>query len=223
MKSILRTVKEKLLVIPGIKMAKAWPSLPLIVVVRWISGIQISARQLLYIMGIVCQKAPCRLVVFGLGNDTVFWSLLNEGGDTVFLEDNEFWIRRITQRMPGITAYLVEYNTRRTDRKKLLESPDLLQMSLPDEIQTKKWDVVVVDGPAGYDDNTSGRMKSIYTASKLVKDGDDVFVHDCNREIEDVYCNTFLKPENLATEICSPIGYLRHYGVGGERGIKAVG
>jgi glucuronoxylan 4-O-methyltransferase len=220
MKSILRAFKERFLVVPGIKLAKRRPSPALVGVVRWLSGIQISTRQLLYIMEVVgkktkkARKTPCSLLVFGLGNDTVFWSLLNQGGNTVFLEDNEFWLKRICQQTPGIKAVLVEFNTKRSDWKKLLESPASLDMSLPDEISAQKWDIVVVDGPAGYDDNTSGRMKSIYTASKLVKSGGDVFVHDCNREIEDIYCNELLKPENLSVEIRHPIGWLRHYGVG---------
>ncbi len=216
MKSFIRALKERLLVIPGIKMARKWPNSVLISIVRWLSGIQISTNQLLYIIGVVSRKAPCRLVVFGLGNDTVFWSLLNEGGETVFLEDNEFWMRRITRRTPGLKAVLVKYNTKRSDWKALLESPEQLEMALPDEIDAKKWDVVVVDGPAGYNDNTPGRMQSIYTGSQLVKPGGDVFVHDCNREVEDAYCIAFLGQENLVTEIRHSIGWLRHYGMTGE-------
>lgn len=216
MKSFIRALKERLLVIPGIKLARKWPSGLLISIVRWLSGIQISTKQLLYIIGVVGKKAPCRLVVFGLGNDTIFWSLLNEGGETVFLEDNEFWMRRITRRTPGLKAVLVKFNTKRSDWKALLESPEQLEMALPDEIDAKKWDVVVVDGPAGYNDNTPGRMQSIYTGSQLVKPGGDVFVHDCNREVEDAYCTEFLGEENLVTEIRHKIGWLRHYSVTGE-------
>lgn len=194
-------------------MVRKWPSIMVVTLLRWTSGIQISPEQLLYIMAFFEDKAPCRLLVFGLGNDSVFWMRVNRGGETLFLEDNEFWLKRIQQRTPGLEACLVEYNTKRRDWKMLLKSPDSLEMTLPEETNTEKWDVVVVDGPAGYDDNTSGRMKSIYNASKLVKAGGDVFVHDCNREVEDAYCREFLGPDNLTTEIRHRIGWLRHYGI----------
>jgi len=42
-----------------------------------------------------------------------------------------------------------------------------------------------------------GRMYSIYMASKLVKDGGYVLVHDCCREIEIAFSDKFLKEKNL--------------------------
>lgn len=211
MNHLLKTGIEKLLVIPGIKLTKAWPSIPTIAMVRAFGGIQLSATQLHLILRTLEEKAPCRLLVFGLGNDTVFWSQLNRGGKTVFLEDNQFWLERIVGRSQKITAHLVDYDTRRKDWKKLLESPSDLAMSLPESVGKHEWDVILVDAPAGYDDDTPGRMKSIYMASRLVTNSGDVFVHDCDREIEDTYSNHFLKNENLSSEIRSPIGYLRHY------------
>jgi len=213
MRNLLKTSLEKLLVVPGIKLARKRPSLPLIAGVRLLNGIQMTARQLQLIMKAIQKKAPCKFLVFGLGNDSVFWSLLNQGGETVFLEDNPVWFHKITKRTPEITAYLVVYDTLRKDWKRLLESPSLLEVSLPEAIKEQDWDIVLVDAPAGYDDNTPGRMKSIYTASKLVKNAGDVFVHDCNREIEDIFCNNFLKEENLTSEIKSPIGNLRYYNI----------
>ena len=211
MRNLLKTSLEKILVVPVIKTARKWPSLPLIVAVRLLNGIQMTARQLQLIMKTIQKKAPCKFLVFGLGNDSVFWSLLNKGGETVFLEDNPVWYHKITKRTPEIKAYLVTYDTLRKDWKRLLESPALLEVSLPESVKEKNWDIVLVDAPAGYDDNTPGRMKSIYTASKLVKDSGDVFVHDCNREVEDTFCDNFLKEENLSSEIKSSIGNLRQY------------
>ena len=211
MKRLFRSAIEKALVIPGVKLAMVWPSLVLIALVRAVSGIQLSASQLRLIIKTMKNRAPCRLLVFGLGNDTVFWVELNRGGETVFLEDNEFWLRRVVGRSRLIKAYLVAFDTRREDWKRLLESPSELAMSLPAGVEKRAWDVVVVDAPAGYDDNTPGRMKSIYMSSQLVKCPGDVFVHDCNREIEDIYSHRFLGKDNLRVEVRSAIGYLRHY------------
>ena len=213
MRNLLKTALEKILVVPVIKTARKWPSLPLIIAVRLLNGIQMTARQLQLIMKTIQKKAPCKFLVFGVGNDSVFWALLNQDGDTIFLEDNPVWFHKITKRIPHITVYLIAYETLRKEWKKLLESPSLLEVSLPESVKEQDWDIVLVDAPAGYDDNTPGRMKSIYTASKLVKNSGDVFVHDCNREVEDTFCDNFLKKENLSFEIKSPIGHLRYYNI----------
>ena len=72
-------------------------------------------------------------------------------------------------------------------------------MKLPKEIAQNKWDIIFVDAPEGWSDEKPGRMKSIYTAAKLASLSKDciVFVHDCDRKVEDVYSNRFLKEENL--------------------------
>ena len=211
MRNVLKSFLEKILTVPVIKLARKWPSLPLIIAVRLLNGIQMTARQMQLIMKTIQKKTPCKFLVFGVGNDSVFWALLNQGGETVFLEDNPVWFDKITKRIPQISAYLISYETLRKDWKKLLAEPSLLEVSLPESIKEQDWDIALVDAPAGYDDNTPGRMKSIYTASKLVRDSGDVFVHDCNREVEDLFCNNFLKKENLSFEIKSPIGHLRQY------------
>jgi len=168
-------------------------------------------EQLRLISVTVKDKSPCRLLVFGLGNDSVFWSVLNRSGVTVFLEDNKDWYEKITQRSKNLTAYLVNYHTKRNEWKTLLESPSLLDMNLPNDILTQEWNVILVDAPAGWNDQSTGRMKSIFLASQLVGNSGDVFVDDCDREVENNYSTTFLKKENLKTEIQSQTGLLRHY------------
>jgi glucuronoxylan 4-O-methyltransferase len=84
-------------------------------------------------------------------------------------------------------------------------------MTLPDNVEKEKWDIIVVDGPDGQSDQATGRMKSIFLSSRLIMNSGDIFVHDCNREVEDIYCNNFLKKENLQIEIKGSFGLLRHY------------
>lgn len=195
----------------SIEMAIIWPSNPNIFIMRILNGIQFSVSQLRDIITTVKINAPCRFLVFGLGNDSLLWSSLNKGGQTIFLEDNEYWFKKITQRFKNIKVFLVNYDTKRRDWRKLLEDTSLLKMSLPNEIEEKKWDIILVDAPAGFKDQHPGRMKSIFLSSKLIKDSGDIFVHDCNREVEDAYCNEFLKKENLVEETRGKISRLRHY------------
>ena len=175
------------------------------------NNIQLSVEQLKYISMAVKEKAPCKLLIFGLGNDSVFWFKLNRGGVTIFLEDNKDWLQRITKRSKYLTAFLVNYNTQVNDWKMLLESPSLLDMDVPNNVEKEEWNFILVDAPHGFNDQSPGRMKSIYLSSRLIKNSGDIFVHDCDREVEDNYCNNFLKKENLKIEIKAPIGFLRHY------------
>jgi len=151
------------------------------------------------------------LLVFGLGNDSFFWSSLNRKGITVFLEDDTEWFQKIIKKSKNIKAFLVSYNTQRKDWKTMLENKSLLEMTLPNDVEKEAWDVILVDAPAGWNDESPGRMKSIFLSSKLIKNSGDIFVHDCDREVEDIYCDKFLQKENLKAEIKAPIGLLRHY------------
>ncbi len=209
----LAALHKQVFAIPSINLAINCTSRLSISIMRKLNSIQLSTDELLLITKAVQANKQCRFLVFGLGNDSIFWHHLNANGNgtILFLEDNEFWLKQVSSRIKGLNVLKVNYGTKRKDWKKLLENPDLLEMVLPNDIITNKWDIVLVDAPAGYDDETSGRMKSIYMASKLVKKGGDVFVHDCNREVEDVYSLHFLGKANLLSETKASIGNLRHF------------
>jgi glucuronoxylan 4-O-methyltransferase len=178
---------------------------------RKLNRILLSTQQLKVISETIKKKAPCRLLVFGLGNDSLFWSNINRGGVTIFIEDDKDWFRKITDKSKGIKACLINYGTKRTDWKKYLEDTSLLDTTLPGDIEQEKWDVILVDGPSGWNDETPGRMKSIFLSSRLIKIPGDIFVHDSEREIEDIYSNKFLGKENLQMEYGAQNGFLRHY------------
>lgn len=169
--------------------------------------IQLSVPEISLIASILMAKRPCRFLIFGLGNDSLFWLLLNREGQTIFFEDDPGWYRKVSIRHPQIKAYLVEYNTKRSQWKKLLSRPAALELSLPMNLAGQLWDVILVDAPNGWRDDQPGRMKSIYGASKLISPGGDIFVHDCNRTVERTYSSTFLGKSNLAASI----GRLHHF------------
>ena len=85
----------------------------------------------------VKEKAFCKLLVFGLGNDSLFWFRINRGGVAMFLEDNIDWLQKITKRSKDLIAFPVSYNTKITDWEILLKSPSLLDMTLPDKVEKK--------------------------------------------------------------------------------------
>jgi uncharacterized protein (TIGR01627 family) len=208
MTAVLKDLRTALLANPSIALAARWPALRVLRAMRRVNDIQLSAAELQMIAIALRRQAPCNFLVFGMGNDAAFWLRLNRGGNTVFLEDNETWLRKGVQLHSGIAAHLVSYGTRRAQWRELLDAPaSSLAMKLPDSIERGRWDVILVDAPAGWDEATPGRMKSIFLASQLVVAGTDVFVHDCNRQVEQVYCDRFLKAEHLVAEV----RWLRHY------------
>ncbi len=211
MKKHIKRIIKHLFAWWSIELAILWPIHFTISVMRKVNGIQLTAAHLSAIAVCVKDKAPSKLLVFGLGNDSLFWLRLNRGGVTLFLEENGNWFHQMMKKSKEVTAFLVKYNTQISDWRMLLEHQSLLKMTLPNEVVKEKWDIIIIDAPEGWNDQTTGRMKSIYQSSRLIKKSGDIFVHDCNREVEDVYCNKFLKKENLKIEIKAPVGFLRHY------------
>jgi len=208
---IIGKIIKPFFALPSIELASRWPSYLSVSAMRILNNIQLSPAQLKAISIIVKEKSSCKLLIFGVGNDSIFLSRINRGGVTVFIENNRDWYQSITNVSNGLTVFLINYNTKRSDWKTLLHSPSLLDMTLPDDVKNEKWDIILVDGPDGQNDQSTGRMKSIFLASRLIKNSGDIFVHDCDREVEDIYSGKFLKRENFKIEIKGEYGFLRHY------------
>lgn len=184
-----------------------WPTPVLLEAMRRLNSILLCRKKLRAISATLKRRAPCNCLVFGFGNDGAFWASINRRGVTVFLEDNEAWYTRILSSNPNLHGFLVSYQTRRTQWRALLDNPTKLALSLPPEVEQRRWDVILVDGPAGYDDHCPGRMKSIAAAVRLANPGADLFFDDCDRTVERVYCDRFLASAILVAKVDS----LRHY------------
>ena len=142
---------------------------------------------------IIKHRAPCNIIVFGLGEDSYLWRSANEGGKSIFLENIKFW----ADKFPDLDVINVKYNTTVLDFPDNLNESNLL-LDLPDSVKTNKWDIIIVDSPVGhnppckdgqcllcsYKNPAPGRMSSLYTASKLVHKNSIIIVDDYNRKIE---------------------------------------
>lgn len=109
--------------------------------------------------------------------------------------------------VPHLAIDAITYGIVLRDWKVLIKQQDVLSEGIPEIVLGVAWDVILVDAPRGHSDDNPGRMKSIYHASILARTGTDVFVHDCNREVEAVYFDQFLRMERLQ----GSVGRLRHY------------
>jgi uncharacterized protein (TIGR01627 family) len=171
---------------------------------------QMSTEEYLYAARLVADRKGCNLLVFGLGNDSRLWITANRQGRTVFIEDSAPWARAVSWRIPEIEVQLVRYGTRRGQWRELLASaPESLALRLPPSLADEGWDVILVDGPAGYDDDTPGRMRSLATAAVFAhrSGGTDIIVHDCDRPVEGTFCERFFAGD----EAVQAFDRTRHY------------
>ncbi|KAM0977068.1 hypothetical protein ACFX13_020241 [Malus domestica] len=182
---------------------------------------------------ILSKKSPCNFLVFGLGLDSLMWTALNHGGRTVFLEEDNSWIDQIKQKLPGLEAYHVTYDTKVHQADKLMEigrkeeckavgdprfsKCELALKNLPSDVYDIEWDLIMVDAPTGYFDGAPGRMGAIYTAGLMGRNREEgethVFVHDVNRVVEDSFSKAFLC-EGYLTE---QEGLIRHFTIPSHR------
>jgi uncharacterized protein (TIGR01627 family) len=166
-----------------------------------LAKVQLEAKELRPIVAAIRERPGCALLVFGCGNDSPFWERVNRGGTTAFLEDDPQWIADARAKLVTAIVHLVQYGTRVSEWRELLDRPSELILDLPAEIGSRRWDVIMVDGPAGHKDTQPGRMKSIHAASRLVAPGGRVFVHDCERPAEQAFAKRYLGDDRLFVEV----------------------
>ena len=166
-------------------------------------GVQLLKEELTLIIENIVKIKGCKFLVFGLGNDTGMWMEINRDGRTAFIEDQKGWFDKITTIYPESEAYLINYPYNITQWKELLDKPRKLKLHMPEEITKTKWDIILVDGPAGWQmiEEFAGRMSSIYMAKKLIKKGGIIFIHDCEREVEETYANKYLKEDKFVQSV----------------------
>lgn len=169
---------------------------------------QATFEEYTWVRDAVLERAPSRMLVFGVGRDAALWLAANQGGETHFVEDSPHWADAARRLYPHAPIHLVTYRTLRAFWRIVAAYPARFALEgLPDEVTRRPWDVVLIDGPRGTRWYTPGRALSILTASRLAAPGADLFVHDCHRPIEDQCADRFLG----ATYRVGQVGSMRRY------------
>lgn len=141
--------------------------------------------------------APCQLLVFGLGRDSVAWCEVNHNGDTLFLENNPEWIERIAPEIGEQRVQQIGYEY----RFEQWEADDLRPEAVPLPESTNalptaaSYDAIFVDAPWG---PTFGRHQSTHLATTVVRPGGLIALHDCERPREQLVCQRLLEGRGFA-------------------------
>jgi hypothetical protein len=139
------------------------------------------------------RRRPGRLLVFGAGYDSIFWTLLNRNHLSIFLEADDYWRKRIGSEWKSLILQSVRYTTKLADLHAGEEcNAPPPPLDLPELIRKEKWDIILVDAPQGWGDGP-GRSQSIHEASQLIAPGGHLFIHDCDREAERYLAGRYLR------------------------------
>jgi len=154
-------------------------------------------------MSYVLDRAPQNLLIWGIGYASTLTKLLNEGGYTLFLESNADWVAKT----PAAKLNYISYNDKsfhtRVDRfSEFIAVPHRANINALNSGVC--WDTVLVDSPLGRRKTDTGRAVPLYTAKVDFEACDAmgsyehdqevaVWVHDCNRALEDAVTHAFYR------------------------------
>jgi hypothetical protein len=156
--------------------------------------ILLSHYQAKIIASAIRARGPgCRLLVFGLGNDTGLWLKLNELGTTLFMETDPGWVETARAAHPGLPFCMMPTFGITVATSGGLTRHILEALEMPEMLRGSTWDVILVDAPPGFLDETPGRAVSIYWAAQLAAASADIFVDDYNRALERHFADLYIR------------------------------
>lgn len=150
---------------------------------------QMSPIQIEAVSAAIRSRGPnCNMLVFGLGNDSPLWANLNHDGYTLFLENIPQWIAKVKSQHPDLNVDHVDYST---NVAASMKDPARLVRSavLPENIKSRRWDVILVDGPMGWRPENPGRAMPLVWTALAAHDDTHVFVDDYERDLEKRYAD----------------------------------
>jgi len=181
------------------------------------SRAQISPAQIEVIASTIRARTPARLLVFGLGHDSALWQSLNPAGRTIFVESSPEWRERLRPSLAASTIVAFDFAAHGCVGDALARTAGTLAgIAMPPEL-SGTWDIIFVDGPAGYHMSDPGRALPLYWASRLMRRSTHVFVDDYNRALERHFADLFIRFDN------PPCVVLPHEGEAGKTMLWRIG
>ena len=153
-------------------------------------------------------KVNTKMLVFGLGYDSKMWYEGNNS-NTFFIEDKEKYIELNKKDIPNDNIIEYNYKTLCKNSKNLTDD-EIKKFIIPEKLlKLAPFDIIIIDGPEGYNDEKPGRLIPCYWTTLLSKKGTIIYVDDSNRPLEDFcikkYFNTYVKENFIERGKCTKI------------------
>jgi hypothetical protein len=155
-------------------------------------------------------KSDTKLLVFGLGYDSKMWYEGNNK-NTYFIEDKIEYINLNKNNIPINNIFSYKYPTT-VETSFNLSTNDLAKFKLNDKLKSlAPFDIILIDGPEGYDNKKPGRLLPCYWPTLLSKEGTIIYIDDANRKLENYCINKFFSKKNksyfMERNTCAKIIY----------------
>jgi hypothetical protein len=151
-------------------------------------NIQISKKVIADIL-MNCENK--KMLVFGLGYDSDLW-YNSTNKNTFFVEDNPKYIA-LNKNIDANNIIYYQYKGINVKNSLKLTEEQIDGIKPPEEIiALAPFDIILIDGPTGFDDGCPGRLLPIFWSKKyLSKQGTLVYVDDASRNLEKKCINKY--------------------------------
>ena len=125
-----------------------------------------------------------KMLVFGLGYDSALWYKATNK-NTYFIENNQKYID-LNKNINNNNVIFYQYNFITVELSLNLTDDKINMFKIPQKLlELAPFDIILVDGPNGYDKNCPGRLLPLYWSKKyLSKEGTIIYVDDATRVLE---------------------------------------
>jgi hypothetical protein len=131
-------------------------------------------------------KDDTKMLVFGLGYDSKMWYEGNNK-NTFFVENKTEYIELNKNDIDSNNIIKYDYVT--TCKTSInLHDDEIKNFKIPEKIlENSPYDIIIIDGPEGYNEDKPGRLIPCYWSTMISKEGSLIYIDDANRKLED-YC-----------------------------------
>lgn len=151
-----------------------------------------------------------KMLVFGLGYDSDLWyNFANK--NVFFIENNKEYID-LNKNIPSENIVFYSYSGITVKNCCNLTKEQILSFKIPEKImENAPYDLILIDGPGGYDDSCPGRLLPIFWSKEyLSREGTTIYVDDVNRKVERTCVNRYFA-SNTKQYFADRLGNMKIY------------
>lgn len=127
-----------------------------------------------------------KMLVFGLGYDSKMW--FNGNKNTYFIENKDEYIKLNVNDIPANNIIKYDYKNINVKNSFNLDDKEIYTYKIPNELlKLAPFDIILIDGPEGWNYNTPGRLIPCFWSTLLSKPSTVIYVDDSSRPLEN-YC-----------------------------------